>query len=103
MVHQLVKVTKAMVQFPKVIAVQFPEVIAKVQNTKHSIALGVAQGLGHMIQEEKDAQNIHNEDIAAKIHVDVAKIVFEGVQHQETIDAEANHRNDDEITIGQEN
>lgn len=93
-----------MVQYPKVIAVRFHEVIAKVRNTKHNIALEVAQGLGHMIQDEIDAQNTRNEDIAAKIHgIDVAKIVVGGVQHQETIDVEVNHRNDDETMIDHEN
>lgn len=100
MVHQVVKVTKVMVQLLKVIIVKFHVVTVKVQNIKHNIAHEVAQGLGHMIRDEIDEVNIHIDGIVVKIHGIVAvKIVIENVQHQEIIDAEADQMNDDEIMI----
>lgn len=116
MVRQEVKVIRAMVRYLQAIGAHHHRVIEEARNKGHDIARAVVRiDLVrariririhiHMTQEERDATNIHIDEIAVIIVPDIEGVesVANDVPHQETIDAEANQTNVDATTIDREN
>lgn len=111
MVHRVATVIRAMVLYLQAIVAHHYRIIEEARNKGHVIVLAVVRidlvrVRVHMkTQKEKDATNIHIDDIAVIIIPDNEGVVNEAndVLHQETIDAEANQTSVVATMIDQEN